>query len=922
MPSSLADVVKSTSPNKSAPVDTQSLQPKPQHQRVVNEWPKCLECITTRSNCDGERPCSECTGCGIECNYETDPPARPQASNPTSEIAPAAQPTSEDVSGARVGSPNFASVFADIESEQDTDVDTDDDSPEHEALLDIKAIEGLLDQLRQRIYDFTEYTVRPILQQSRADSKLQDLSTIPQPGKSPFETLASNPAAAAAKLQLSVKDYNPHASLQKQKWNSLTAPLLQFQPDVSGLPRYKSIGRVHSSLLARNVTIGKYNNYLAEDEHLTWAFREQKYGEIEERLHTYTSISTTLHAQRGCAELVDIWRPWAEEFMKSVGVEPVDIIEFYTRDRDSPNLDHVGIKDDEVAKWVGEQSSSCELCRMENDWDQAYPWTEISSSLEPLRQYGGDATTLASAGLACVSFHENVGCSMWHIVSTMPAVKEVLDKQRQDPDAKGLAERMCLVCALHNCSIHGAYLEDPDLQVEHLEHTVDKIRINDPEENRNERSMVTLPDLSIHDSTKKIPKQTRKRKITAKSKKNKQDLGRNIPLDVREVFVPCSHTGPCQDNPACSCFKAKINCEHYCGCEHSCQRRWKGCSCATGSSRVCNNDARCECWNNSRECDPWLCKGCGVLEVLDQANKYNEDIRMGRCCNNRIQLGIPARTIKAPSEVQGYGLFAGEDLEEGDFIGEYQGEIISQPESDRRGAMYHLLGSEYLFILSATQQVDATNYSNKTRFINNSNLENNINVAGCLMLCSGVHRIMLHAKKRIKAGEELLYNYNYPEEVSKHFWERGEVASSKTAAIQGTVSKMATGAKKQQARRPKASNGQSEQTSRHESEDEIPESSQSPLIRRTVKRKFTDMDVPEVNTGEESEYSDDGVGIESSDDGEDAVVSSIEDSEDERPPQLLGGTRLNRHRLPDGRFGGESQRKAAETRRRRMAEQQ
>ena len=852
----------------------------------------------------------------MDCTYEHDPLVPPRTSRLSSEKASAkpSESISDTADNEEPEKGAFVSVFAGIESEEGSDIDDDDHhTAEHSVLVDIKAIENLLHEFQVNMQDFQEYSLKPLLQQSRSDSKSREISTVPQPECSPFEAVSHDLQSSMnpdAKLFLSVKDYSPNTPATMQKWTPIPAPMLRFQPDATSLPRYKSIGRMQTSMLAKNVTIGKYNHYLAEDENYSWAAQQEKYLEVKERYHTYETISTSLHAQRDCAELVDMWRPWVEQFIRRAGIDAVDIIEYYTRDRESPDLDDVGLKEGQLAMWVGEQSKGCMLCRMDNDWDERFPWSEISSSLTSLRQGAGDAAALASAGMICNAFHDNVGFSMWHVASTVPAIKQVLNRTRLETEERVRADRMCLVCALHNCSLHGAYLEDPDMPVEHLERDMDNIKINDAEGNRNERTIVALPGQPVDDTTKGTPKQARRRKITVKSKKHRNDLGKHILPEAREVFIPCSHTGPCQDNPACSCFKAKIACEHYCGCAASCQRRWKGCNCAAGPSRVCSNDGRCECWSNSRECDPWLCKSCGVLEVLDQANKYDEDIRQGRCCNNRLQLGIPARTIKAPSEVQGYGLFAGENIEEGDFIGEYKGEIISQPESDRRGAMYHLLGSEYLFILNATQQVDATNFGNKTRFMNNSNLEANINVAGCLMLCGGVHRIMLYAKKKIRAGEELLYNYDYPEEVSKHFWERGQVESSKKAAIEGTVSKMATGAKKQQARKR-----QSGKASLPESEDEIPESSQSPVIRRSVKRKFADIDAMQIDGSEDSDFSAEVDATDSSDTAEDSVVSSAEASGSDAP------ARLNRWGKPDGRVGGAAQRKGAKTRAKRLAKQ-
>ncbi|KAK5546710.1 hypothetical protein LTR46_012040, partial [Exophiala xenobiotica] len=110
----------------------------------------------------------------------------------------------------------------------------------------------------------------------------------------------------------------------------------------------------------------------------------------------------------------------------------------------------------------------------------------------------------------------------------------------------------------------------------------------------------------------------------------------------------------------------------------------------------------------------------------------------------------------------------------GDFIGEYTGEIISINEGDRRGAMYHVLKQEYLFTINKGQEIDASNHGNKMRFMNNSQLDEYINVEPKKLWCNGVVRLGLFAKRSIKAGEELLYNYNYPESVTKNFWEPGE----------------------------------------------------------------------------------------------------------------------------------------------------
>lgn len=241
-------------------------------------------------------------------------------------------------------------------------------------------------------------------------------------------------------------------------------------------------------------------------------------------------------------------------------------------------------------------------------------------------------------------------------------------------------------------------------------------------------------------------------------------------LDQRPPFIPCSHDGPCQPNTNCSCAGSKIHCERFCGCSDECGRRFKGCTCA-GS---CFRDNRCACWALNRECDPWLCS-CGVLEVLDPSNKYNVEVRQAKkCCkNNRLQLGIPARTVKAESDVQGWGLFAGVDMPKWTFIGEYKGEIVSDDEGKRRGIVYHNVGQEYLFDFNTQQSLDGSMFANKTRFMNNSTNNKYINIVAHKLIANGVTRVMFYTKRSVKAGEELLYNYNYPKEVQARFWEKG-----------------------------------------------------------------------------------------------------------------------------------------------------
>lgn len=286
------------------------------------------------------------------------------------------------------------------------------------------------------------------------------------------------------------------------------------------------------------------------------------------------------------------------------------------------------------------------------------------------------------------------------------------------------------------------------------------------------KHVLVLHQRGVHSDKSPSPEPEKTRKLSKIAAGYKTHSSND--LDHRKPILPCSHTGPCLASEDCSCASENVFCEVFCNCDKSCRRRFTGCRC----KGKCFNDPRCECWTQNRECDPWVCGSCGVLEVLDPSNKYNEEIRQGRCRNTFAQLDLPARTIKAPSEVQGWGLYAGQDMERNTYIGEYKGEVISgkeMQESDRRGVVYHNLGQEYLFIINSEQELDGSVFGNKTRFMNNSQRDENINIWAHRLISNGVVRVLFFTKRSVKAGEELLYNYNYDPKVTKFFWEKDEV---------------------------------------------------------------------------------------------------------------------------------------------------
>lgn len=96
----------------------------------------------------------------------------------------------------------------------------------------------------------------------------------------------------------------------------------------------------------------------------------------------------------------------------------------------------------------------------------------------------------------------------------------------------------------------------------------------------------------------------------------------------------------------------------------------------------------------------------------------------------------------------GLGLFAGEDLPKGACLIEYKGRLISEKEE-------YTSKSKYLFEINSKKTIDGTARTNTARYINHSCRPN-----AEIEIKKG--RIFVMAKRQIKLGEEI--NYDYGEE--------------------------------------------------------------------------------------------------------------------------------------------------------------
>lgn len=70
------------------------------------------------------------------------------------------------------------------------------------------------------------------------------------------------------------------------------------------------------------------------------------------------------------------------------------------------------------------------------------------------------------------------------------------------------------------------------------------------------------------------------------------------------------------------------------------------------------------------------------------------------CENSKMQRKLFANCAIAKSDIEGWGLFARQDIKKGDFIMEYVGEIIEEDETKERDKWNEIEKITYLFTLN------------------------------------------------------------------------------------------------------------------------------------------------------------------------------------------------------------------------------
>ena len=462
-------------------------------------------------------------------------------------------------------------------------------------------------------------------------------------------------------------------------------------------------GSKHERLTVPEYTsyVGLRQNVLAENDQklLYWPYMGDNADETalqEELVDKFNPLIEDRDRRLQLAAQTQKYQPYVQDFLADLGCSMNDVLRFLLE----PVLSADGQLTDNVKQAVLARDRYCK-----EDFDRSSKrLVLLLSKLPP-----SSDRAMAAAALACQSFANICKFNIWHV-----AWESIRDgSEARDTNDTSALENVattetdfqyrhlgCRICHLHNCTYHGEYREKPhsdgdeydsdnaSMSSEHSLDLGDVERINFKKlVNVEPRHDQQHSEYSPHSRT--LPRRGYSYWIQRSSTHLLHD---------REPFYPCSHEGTCEE-AQCRCFRTKVTCEKSCACPPDCERRFRGCQCAQ-RGKVCFQNPHCDCYRLNRECDADLCKTCGAAEVLDPANRYSKEVAKGKCANAHIQRNLPKRTLLGHSEVQGFGLYMGEQVKAHEYVGEYKGEVITKGEADRRGAIYAHLATNYLFSLN------------------------------------------------------------------------------------------------------------------------------------------------------------------------------------------------------------------------------
>lgn len=160
---------------------------------------------------------------------------------------------------------------------------------------------------------------------------------------------------------------------------------------------------------------------------------------------------------------------------------------------------------------------------------------------------------------------------------------------------------------------------------------------------------------------------------------------------------------------------------------------------------------KCNCKN---ECNDFCLNRLSFVECSLNTCRHG-----CRCTNSRIQKNIAAHVECFITSNKGRGVRASHFINNGEYIIEYKGEVITQHElKNRMESLYKDYKHHYCMTLENDLVIDSYTKGNISRYINHSCSPN------CIIekwMVEGRPRIAIFAMKNIQQGEELTYDYNF-----------------------------------------------------------------------------------------------------------------------------------------------------------------
>ncbi|BFF90566.1 histone-lysine N-methyltransferase trithorax [Drosophila madeirensis] len=186
--------------------------------------------------------------------------------------------------------------------------------------------------------------------------------------------------------------------------------------------------------------------------------------------------------------------------------------------------------------------------------------------------------------------------------------------------------------------------------------------------------------------------------------------------------------------------------------------------------------ARCEPYTSRSEYDmfSWLASRHRKQPIQVFVQPSDNELVPRRGTGSNLPMAMKYRTLKETykdyvgvfrSHIHGRGLYCTKDIEAGEMVIEYAGELIRSTLTDKRERYYDSRGIGcYMFKIDDNLVVDATMRGNAARFINHSCEPNCYSKVVDIL---GHKHIIIFALRRIVQGEELTYDYKFPFEDEK-----------------------------------------------------------------------------------------------------------------------------------------------------------